>query len=79
MSSLPRIPGQGPGTIRPFTSAETEQLFDTAQPSHADYARLADNLLLYKYVTAGRGAGRAVTLWDDGAPTEIFFWGYSGD
>ena len=67
------------GTIRPLTSAETQQLFGTTEPSHADYTRLADALLFHKVGLAERGTGRAVTLWEDGVPTEIAFWGYSGD
>ena len=70
---------QLPGTIRPLTSAETQQLFGTTEPSHADYTRLADALLFHKVGLAERGTGRAVTLWEDGVPTEIAFWGYSGD
>jgi|HubBroStandDraft_1064217.scaffolds.fasta_scaffold06537_3 hypothetical protein len=70
---------QEPGTIRPLMPAEAQKLFDTTEPGHSDYVRLADSFLPYKYVTAGRGTGRVVTLWEDGVPTELFFWGYSGD
>jgi hypothetical protein len=68
-----------PGTVRPFTMDETRQLFGTAEPGHADYLRLADELLFQKIGLAERGTGRAVTLWQNGAPAEIVIWGYSGD
>jgi len=55
------------------------ELFGTAQPGRADYTPLAGSERLDEYVTAGRWTGRAVLLWTDGAPTEIAFWGYSGD
>ena len=34
---------------------------------------------LYDFITGGRWTGRAAVLSKDGAPTEIVFWGYSGD
>ncbi len=34
---------------------------------------------LHDYVTGGRWTGRAAVLWEADAPTEIVFWGYSGD
>jgi hypothetical protein len=68
-----------PGTVRPFTPDETRQVFGTEKPGHADYSRLADELLFSKIGLAERGTGRAVTLWEDGVPAEIVFWGYSGD
>jgi hypothetical protein len=70
--------GQGPGTVRPLTDAECRDLFGVTQPGGADYERVGESAL-FGCVTAGRGTGRATVLWDDGQPSEIALWGYSGD
>ena len=70
---------QQPGTVRPFTPDETRQVFGTVEPGHADYDRLADDLLFEKIGLPERWTARAVTLWADGKPAQIAFWGYSGD
>jgi len=67
------------GTIRPLSDTEHTELFGTAQPSRADYDRLAGTERLHDYVTGGRWTGRAAVLWDNATPAEIVFWGYSGD
>jgi hypothetical protein len=66
------------GTIRPLTGDETFVLFGVSRPSRADFdaVRWAE---LDELVAGGRGTGRAVVLWTAGQPTEIAFWGYSGD
>lgn len=66
------------GTIRPLTDSEYRELFGTMQPSRDDFTRLGDTGRLQEYM-AGRGTGRAAVLWQDGHPSEIAFWGYSGD
>lgn len=66
------------GTIRPLTEDETWLLFGTSRPSRADFDAVNDDVL-YDRVTAGRWTGRAVVLWAEGKPSEIAFWGYSGD
>lgn len=71
--------GQDYGTIRPLSDAEYGELFRTAQPGRADYERLAGTERLHDYVTGGRWTGRAAVLWENGAPAQIVFWGYSGD
>lgn len=71
--------GEQSGTIRPLSDGEYVELFGVAQPGRADYAAVANSERLDGFVTGGRGTGRAAILWADGAPAEIFFWGYSGD
>jgi hypothetical protein len=71
--------GEDFGTIRPLLDSEYRELFGSARPSRADYERLAGTERLHDYVTGGRWTGRAAVLWDNGAPTELVFWGYSGD
>ena len=66
------------GTICAFTNEEYEDLFDTDQPTYADYERVHEGPVWDEYV-AGRWTGRAIVLWEDGTPSEIVFWGYSGD
>lgn len=71
--------GQEYGTIRLLSDTEYADLFGTAQASLASYERLAGTERLHDYVTGGRWTGRAAVLWENGAPGEIVFWGYSGD
>lgn len=71
--------GQDYGTIRPLSDSEYGELFSTSEPSRADYERLAGTERLHEYVTGGRWTGRAAVLWENGAPAQIAFWGYSGD
>jgi hypothetical protein len=67
------------GAIRPLSESECVELFGAAQPSRADYERLAGSERLYDHVTGGRWTGRAAVLWADGSQSEIVFWGISGD
>lgn len=67
------------GAIRPLSDEECAELFGTAQPSRADYDALSNSERLYDYVTGGRWTGRAAVLWADASPSEIAFWGLSGD
>jgi hypothetical protein len=67
------------GTIRPLSEGEYAELFGVVQPGRSEYATVAGSERLYDFITGGRWTGRAVVLWKDGAPTEIVFWGYSGD
>jgi hypothetical protein len=69
---------QDAGTIRPLTDAESGQLFGVEKPTRTDLARTSDSDL-QEYVDAGRGTGRAAILWSAGGPSEIVFWGRSGD
>jgi hypothetical protein len=67
------------GTIRPLAEDEYVELFGSTRPGSVEYERLANSERLHDYVTGGRWTGRAAMLWDNGTPTEIVFWGYSGD
>jgi hypothetical protein len=66
-------------TIRPLTGAETRELFGTDEPTRAHFERISHSDQLYEYVDAGRYTGRAAILWEANSPSEIVFWGYSGD
>lgn len=50
----------------------------TTRPDRGDWDRFRQDPLSGEYV-AERGTGRAMVLWKDGTPSEIGFWGYSGD
>jgi hypothetical protein len=67
------------GAIRALSDEECAELFGTAQPGRADYDALSNSERLYEYVTGGRWTGRATVLWADASPSEIAFWGISGD
>lgn len=67
------------GTIRPLSEGECAELFGVVQPGRCEYATVAGSERLYDFITAGRWIGRSAVLWKDGEPTEIVFWGYSGD
>ena len=65
-------------TVCAFTDDEYQDYFGSTRPARADWDRFRADPLCYEYV-AERGTGRAMVLWADGAPSEIAFWGYSGD
>jgi hypothetical protein len=65
-------------TVCAFTDEEYEDYFGSTRPTHADWDRFRGDPLFDEYV-AGRWTGRAMVLWADDAPSEIAFWGYSGD
>ncbi|MEU4671612.1 hypothetical protein AB0F91_27450 [Amycolatopsis sp. NPDC023774] len=69
------------GTIRPLNPTELTEVFGTHQPSAADFDRvfrpgpsgpLAD-------LMGERWTGRSLVLYHNGSPSEVFFWGFSGD
>ena len=66
-------------TIRPLTDREYRELWGNPQPTRDDFGRVSNSAQLHEYVDAGRNTGRAAVLWADGSPSEIAFWGYSGD
>ena len=66
------------GTICPLSSDEQAVLFGSARPAHADYDRVQDTRDFWMF-QGERWTGRAALLWEDGKPSEIAFWGYSGD
>ncbi len=64
----------GPGTVRPLTPPEAQQLFGSATPSRAEFAA-AD-------VLAGVGdrwTGQCQVLYEGERPVAVGFWGMSGD
>lgn len=65
-------------TIRPLTDEEARQLFGTPQPDQVGFDAV-DAITLLDSVTGGNWTGRSVVLWADGKPSEIAFWGISGD
>jgi hypothetical protein len=79
LSVVPAHEEQGYATIRPLADREYRELFGSPQPTRDDFGRLGNTARLAEYVDAGRNTGRAAVLWADGSPSEIAFWGYSGD
>jgi hypothetical protein len=69
---------QEPGTVCAFTDDEYGDYFGSTRPSRADWDRFRRDPIFDEYV-AERWTGRAMVLWADDAPSEIAFWGYSGD
>jgi hypothetical protein len=69
---------QEPGTACAFTDDEYEDYFGSTRPTRADWDRFRRDPIFDEYV-AERWTGRAMVLWADDAPSEIAFWGYSGD
>jgi hypothetical protein len=62
-----------PGTVEPVTEAEALDRVGAARLTRAHVEALQD-------LIKGRWYGRCAVLHDsDGNPTEIYFWGYSGD
>lgn len=62
------------GTIIPATADEIRAAIGTDRPTRADTAELDDKLPRARWV------GRCAVLHDDhGTPTELTFWGHSGD
>jgi hypothetical protein len=69
------------GAIFPLSAAELNQVFGTRQPSTADFDRG------YQPGPGGplgrlcgeRWTGRSIVIHEDGNPTEVYFWGFSGD
>jgi len=62
------------GTIVPATADEVRAAIGTDRPTRADTAELDDKLPRARWV------GRCAVLYDEhGNPTEIRFWGHSGD
>jgi hypothetical protein len=69
---------QKPGTVSVFTDDEYRDYFGSTRPTRADWDRFRGDPVFDEYVAA-RWTGRAVVLWADDTPSEIAFWGYSGD
>ena len=69
---------QGFATVCAFTDDEYTDCFGTTRPTHADWDRFRINPVAQEYL-ASRWTGRAMILWSGDTPSEIAFWGYSGD
>lgn len=71
----------GDGAIRPLSPAELARVFGTEQPSAADFDRVFEPGMsgVLGDLTGPRWTGRSVVIYQDGAPAEICFWGFSGD
>ena len=64
------------GSVRPLSPRETERLFRTASPDLKLFAERSSELS----ASLGRGwSGRCQVLYEDGLPTAVGFWGFSGD
>ncbi|QRP48119.1 hypothetical protein [Amycolatopsis sp. FDAARGOS 1241] len=66
----------GMGVIRPLSPAELTDVFGTHHPSPSDFDRVSRSLTDR---LGGRWTGRSLVLYLDGTPTEVYFWGFSGD
>lgn len=71
-------PLQKEGTIRPLAESEAKLIFGSARPTRADYDSASRGAVNHA-VTGGRWTGRSLVLWNGDKPSEIAFWGYSGD
>lgn len=68
-------PGETPdyGTVEPVSDAETLRCTGVTRLTRAHVAQIGD-------LAAQRWFGRCAVLHDDaGKPSEIYFWGFSGD
>ncbi|MGW4487937.1 hypothetical protein ACWEOE_29330 [Amycolatopsis sp. NPDC004368] len=64
------------GVIRPLSSTELADVFGTQQPTTADFDRSSSSL---DALLGDRWTGRSLVIYQDGTPTEVCFWGFSGD
>jgi hypothetical protein len=71
------------GTIRPLAAERVIRYFGTGRPSRARFEELADGLdpASEDFITEVQmgDTGLYVLLYDEDTPTEIGFWGFSGD
>ena len=72
------------GTVRPLAAASAARLFGTARPSRAQFEALAEDYANPRHrefisEVRARWTGCYVLLYDGDTPTEVGFWGYSGD
>lgn len=72
------------GTVRPLAAGAIQRHFGTSQPSRAQFEALTDDPKAPGFAefigeVTMRWTGRYVLLYDNGQPTEVGFWGHSGD
>lgn len=65
----------GEATVRVLREDEVRALFGTDRPSAADFERVLESEDWH----VDRWQGRVTTLYQDGEPTTLAFWGISGD
>lgn len=65
------------GGMRPIPEHEIQHLFGTRRPERVDFDRRSDRGALD--FEEPRWGGCCVTLYADGRPSEIAFWGITGD
>lgn len=63
------------GTVRQLTRREAKALFATTKPDLRRFAEVQDE----RWATGRRWSGRCQVLFEDGRPTAVGFWGFSGD
>ena len=71
------------GTVRPLAENRIVLHFGTARPARAQFQALADpdapGARAFHDEVKMRGTGLYVLLYDGGQPSDVGFWGYSGD
>ena len=82
MDHIAAASDDGVGGIRPLIPEELNQVFGSVRPSAADFDRvwrqdwwagpLGDLL-------GERWTGRSLVIYEDDTPSEVYFWGFSGD
>ncbi|HEY9475531.1 MAG TPA: hypothetical protein VIS06_17000 [Mycobacteriales bacterium] len=65
------------GTVRPLTPTEAGRLLGTEKPTPEDFDRAVEEGTLPDLTP--RWSACCMPLFVDGQPTEIAFWGHSGD
>lgn len=66
-----------PSAVCPLPDEAIEQIFGTSTPSRQAIEVAAAHGDFEDYGRRGRGI--YLPAFEDGAPTKLFFWGYSGD
>ena len=65
------------GTVRPLEPTDVKQLFGSETPTPEDFDRAVEERTLPDLTP--RWSACCMPLFVDGKPTEIAFWGHSGD
>jgi hypothetical protein len=66
-----------PGSVCPLQAVDIADVFGTVRPTRADFERCDE--LVWKYLTPDRWTAYYQVLYREDAPSEIVFWGCSGD
>jgi hypothetical protein len=62
------------GTVRQLPESEAQELFGTTTPTREQFEQVEERIPDIR-----RWSGRYQLLYSDDKPTEIAFWGFSGD